>query len=361
MDGSPRKYPHPWIATRPRKLRILYENWCIHDDAESLFTYEPGKWRSDYDLCDRGFQGEVDINTAPQELIDLCQGNRDCLEDGIIGGLEIASETRQTGDAISEIRIGEDPNIAHDRPCGVEAYDVDGNGDTPSDDVRTMQIESYGDGTLTFRIYQYWKSGSDSNVSWISAVYKKPDNSYACDKDDSEGDNLYGSYDEYTVKCEADGFAYVDVYTHDGQWKSAFTTNPGNSNDGRPGSCSGWPHGTNWIAAPVIAILSQNNLLLSVKAIPEIVARYRKKKIHALPTGHSVTKSPQMSSRTHMEDVVKAPTAKETASGLLLVDQFLLGTLCPQIPLEIPPNTFHMTVREVIMMSAPLLRILDLR
>lgn len=65
-------------------------NWCIWDEAQSLFYYEESVSFLDYDKCDKPYPEPPSFSTLSQEIIDVCGGNEGCLVGGLAGGIEDA-------------------------------------------------------------------------------------------------------------------------------------------------------------------------------------------------------------------------------------------------------------------------------
>ena len=64
-------------------------NFCIRNEAESLFAYEDGHAFSDYDHCDEPFVG-VDLNDCSADGVEICGANSACLLDCAVGGFDAA-------------------------------------------------------------------------------------------------------------------------------------------------------------------------------------------------------------------------------------------------------------------------------
>jgi hypothetical protein len=95
---------------------------------------------------------------------------------------------------------------------------------------------------VTFTIHQLWKEGKKESISWITPTYMKGGNEYCNSDGKPHGDKResvkYEATASYTAECNADGFAIVNIYVHDGSFNDLATTN-------KPDICSsGWAHGT---------------------------------------------------------------------------------------------------------------------
>jgi hypothetical protein len=78
---------------------------------------------------------------------------------------------------------------------------------------------------VEFKITQLWK---DSSVSWIQPVYKDGDNDHFCNKEETVPPH---STRILTATC-VDGVAEVDLYLHDGSFKTQYSENKR--------GCPGW-------------------------------------------------------------------------------------------------------------------------
>jgi von Willebrand factor type D domain len=65
-------------------------NWCITDEAKSLFEYDQGLNFSYYYGCNEPYGGEVPFQNASIELRDLCGIDEECLTDGVVIDLNAA-------------------------------------------------------------------------------------------------------------------------------------------------------------------------------------------------------------------------------------------------------------------------------
>lgn len=72
------------------------EEWCVHKETDSLFTYEGEMGYDDYDECAREFPGEIDTDNVPDDQKEKCQDAHDpddCIDEAAIGGNSAIDET----------------------------------------------------------------------------------------------------------------------------------------------------------------------------------------------------------------------------------------------------------------------------
>jgi len=95
-----------------------------------------------------------------------------------------------------------------------------------------VQVDGYDTetGEITFSVKQKWKQGQ---VSWISLVVDTDGDGIpeTCEKENGFDVN---EINEYTTMCDPEkGSVIVQLYLHDGQFKTSSELNPG--------TCDGWP------------------------------------------------------------------------------------------------------------------------
>jgi choice-of-anchor A domain-containing protein len=94
-----------------------------------------------------------------------------------------------------------------------------------------LNVDSSDGDKVTFTITQKWKPGQNS-ISWIAPVYKQGDQDYVCTGSDKTVGVSYDAVSpQYTAQCVG-GIAKVELYVHDGSFKSSSQTNDRN--------CAGW-------------------------------------------------------------------------------------------------------------------------
>lgn len=68
-------------------------NWCVRDEADSLFTYEAGTVFQEFNRCDIPYGVPPDFSTASPALRRLCGRDPACLVDGLVAGVDEAANT----------------------------------------------------------------------------------------------------------------------------------------------------------------------------------------------------------------------------------------------------------------------------
>jgi hypothetical protein len=107
-----------------------------------------------------------------------------------------------------------------------------------TDSTSPLTLDGQGDGTADVTVTQIFKDGQ---ISWISLVYKNPeDGSIVCEKQDEVDAGVARSV---TAEC-VDGIAQVDVYVHDGSFHTQLGADHPN-----PGYCDGWLNNDSGIVA----------------------------------------------------------------------------------------------------------------
>ena len=84
-------------------------NWCIREEAESLFIHEIGSSFDDVSDCDAPYPGGVNLGSATTSLIDLCGTNEACLIDGIAVGDESVAQNALEEQAVLAESIAFNP------------------------------------------------------------------------------------------------------------------------------------------------------------------------------------------------------------------------------------------------------------
>jgi hypothetical protein len=75
---------------------------CVMTMHDSLFVYE-GKSFKDLYSCAAEYPGEPDLSLAPPEIIALCNGNQNCILEGMLGGKEAARDNNKEEDLVVKI------------------------------------------------------------------------------------------------------------------------------------------------------------------------------------------------------------------------------------------------------------------
>jgi len=99
MDSS--GYNLPFNSNRKAQTNYCTANWCIENQAESIFHYndngqdEKGKSFDDYNNCNLGPDSETEACMSNPDrvvpgLTDICKKDEACLLDGCVGGIEAA-------------------------------------------------------------------------------------------------------------------------------------------------------------------------------------------------------------------------------------------------------------------------------
>jgi len=119
-DGTPVPIPqnddlrHHSVAA----FNYCQENWCIRDEAESLFTYnQVGLDYEDFAMCDLPFKTMIRdhiLDKVTPEITEVCGEDIDCITDAVMGDIESARIAKN-------MRAGE----LHEecRPRGGECFD----------------------------------------------------------------------------------------------------------------------------------------------------------------------------------------------------------------------------------------------
>jgi len=78
------------------------DNWCIHDEADSIFIYGSGESFGDIYQCDVAYANEIEdqVSNPPQALVDICGDSVVCLVDGLCGDESDAIATRMNENMI---------------------------------------------------------------------------------------------------------------------------------------------------------------------------------------------------------------------------------------------------------------------
>lgn len=87
------------------------ENWCVQEEINSIFTFQPGETFDDANRCNDDYSTEIEtaIANASPELRSVCQDDVFCFVDGICGGLVDALMAIQDEEIVKEAQEGTAP------------------------------------------------------------------------------------------------------------------------------------------------------------------------------------------------------------------------------------------------------------
>mmetsp|Transcript_8635 Transcript_8635/g.12527 ORF Transcript_8635/g.12527 Transcript_8635/m.12527 type:complete len:1446 (+) Transcript_8635:58-4395(+) len=131
-------------------LNYCLDNWCIDDDANTLFTYYEAKYNFTYfSGCNDLDRDVVDVSAAPPEATAFCGVDEACLVDFIEAGQQVAKDTLiETAELdtvfIKENLIASPATIAVGRSVNVElTIDIGAStSDLPVDEFMLFRVDS---------------------------------------------------------------------------------------------------------------------------------------------------------------------------------------------------------------------------
>ncbi len=87
-------------------------NWCIRDEANSIFTYRDGESFNQISGCDENYADDIEESIAdpPPELVILCGSNVYCLVDGLCGNLDDALRALEDEETIENEQEAANPS-----------------------------------------------------------------------------------------------------------------------------------------------------------------------------------------------------------------------------------------------------------
>lgn len=185
-DGSPLPAPRT-VAERLFKVAYDYciANWCIKNEAKSLFTYENGSSHASFDKCNRPYTSPPDLSSASPALRALCGTDKACLIDGIVGDIEDAENTLNVQAEVdrstssSSIFQFDPPLVAVESAENIRiTLDVS---DFSAEQVRNLQQ------------FQVFRVNSDTGALASSLSVVLEDNGLAINSDDDPGDLIFSN------------------------------------------------------------------------------------------------------------------------------------------------------------------------
>lgn len=131
-------------------LNYCLDNWCIDDNADTLFTYYDANFNFSYfSGCNDLDRDVVDVSAPPPEATAFCGVDEACLVDFIEGGQQLATETLiETAELdavfIKESLVASPATIAVGRSVNVElTIDVgESASDLPVDEFVLFRVDS---------------------------------------------------------------------------------------------------------------------------------------------------------------------------------------------------------------------------
>lgn len=80
------------------------QNWCVRTAEDSIFKYEAGSSFEDFFECDLPYPGTTQIDDPPVALNEICNGNEECLIEGIALNPTAAKQLVQANMATEQLR-----------------------------------------------------------------------------------------------------------------------------------------------------------------------------------------------------------------------------------------------------------------